>query len=137
MTLDLTFTARDLANIRFAVSPLGEVVTSVRVIKDPGSYPLLRPWAEEARRRLADVDWALLSDLVPVPTISIAGFTCTPPSTSMPDLELELATMRAAASRVRGDLDRVRPPRTARIAALYDDPERGLDRLAAEVTAYW
>ncbi|MFI6918608.1 DUF5937 family protein [Nonomuraea spiralis] len=137
MTLDLTFTAHDIANTRFAVSPLGEVVASVRVVKNPAAHPLLRPWADQVRRRLQDVDWCLLSDLVPVPTISIAGFTCTPPSTSMPDLELELATMRGAAARVRSDLEHTGGPRTKRVQALYDDPEQGLQRLAAEVAAYW
>ncbi|SDH80647.1 ArsR/SmtB family transcription factor [Nonomuraea jiangxiensis] len=137
MTLDLTFTAHDLANIRFAISPLGEVVASVRVLKDPAAHPLLRPWADRVRRRLRDVDWGLLSDLVPVPTIVIAGFTCTPPSTSMPDLALELATMRGAAARVRSDLDEIPGPRTKRVQELYDDPERGLERLAGEVESYW
>ncbi|MFI7638598.1 DUF5937 family protein [Nonomuraea sp. NPDC049400] len=137
MTLDLTFTARDVANIRFAISPLGEVVASVRVVKDPPAHPLLRPWADQVRRRLQDVDWRLLSDLVPVPTISIAGFTCTPPSTSMPDLALELATMRGAAARVRADLDAIPGPRTKRVQELYDDPEKGLERLAEEVEDYW
>ncbi|MEV4367201.1 DUF5937 family protein [Nonomuraea sp. NPDC049637] len=137
MTLDLTFTAHDLANIRFAVSPLGEVVASARVVKNPAAHPLLRPWADQVHRRLQDVDWRLLSDLVPVPTVSIAGFTCTPPSTSMPDLELELATMRGAAARVRMDLDHIGGPRTKRVQALYDDPEQGLERLAGEVAGYW
>ncbi|TDD43395.1 ArsR family transcriptional regulator [Nonomuraea terrae] len=137
MTLDLTFTAHDIANTRFAVSPLGEVVASVRVVKNPSAHPLLRPWADQVRRRLRDVDWRLLSDLVPVPTISIAGFTCTPPSTSLPDLELELATMRGAADRVRTDLDEIPRPRTKRVQALYDDPGEGLERLAEEVRGYW
>ncbi|WP_433424600.1 DUF5937 family protein [Microtetraspora malaysiensis] len=137
MTLELTFTTRDIANIRFAISPLGEVVASVRVVKNPAAHPLLRPWAEQVRRRLADVDWRLLSDLVPVPTISIAGFTCTPPATSIPDLELELATMRAAADRVRTDLDDAGTPRTKRVEALYADPGKGLERLAQEVENYW
>ncbi|GAA3248658.1 ArsR/SmtB family transcription factor [Nonomuraea helvata] len=137
MTLDLAFTAHDIANIRFAISPFGEVVSSVRVVKDPSAHPLLRPWAEQVRRRLRDVDWRLLSDLVPVPTIKIAGFTCTPPSTSMPDLELELATMRGAAARVRSDLDEIPGPRTKRVQALHDDPEKGLERLAVEVESYW
>ncbi|WP_113702249.1 hypothetical protein [Nonomuraea lactucae] len=53
-----------------------------------------------------------------------------------PDLELELATVRAAAGRVRADLDNVPGPRTRSIDALYDDPERGLERLADEVAAY-
>jgi DNA-binding transcriptional ArsR family regulator len=137
MPLELSFTPRDLANIRFATSPLGEVILSVRVVKEPGAHPLLRPWAEQARKRLAGVSWGLLSDLVPVPTRVIAGFTCTPPATSTPDLELELATMRAAAGRVREDLERAGVPRTGRIAALRDDPERGLERLAGEIRAYW
>ncbi|MFF4620332.1 ArsR/SmtB family transcription factor [Nonomuraea jabiensis] len=137
MTLNLTFTAHDVANIRFAISPLGEVVASARVVKDPGAHPLLRPWADQVRRRLQQVDWRLLSDLVPVPTVTIAGFTCTPPSTSMPDLELELATMRGAADRVRSDLDEIPGPRTKRVQALYDDPDKGLERLAEEVENYW
>lgn len=137
MPLELALTASDLANVRFAVSPLGEVIMSVRVIKDPAAHPLLRPWAERARPRLAGVDWRLLSDLVPVPTRVLAGFTCTPPATSMPSLELELATMRAAAGAVRQELERVGGPRTERLAALHRDPERGLERLAEEVTAYW
>ncbi|NRQ35373.1 winged helix-turn-helix transcriptional regulator [Nonomuraea sp. NN258] len=137
MTLDLTFTARDIANIRFAVSPIGEVVASVRVVKDPSAHPLLRPWAEQVRRRLRDVDWPLLSDLVPVPTVAIAGFTCTPPATSMPDLDLELATMRSAGHRVRSDLDAVGGPGTKLLRALYDDPDEGLARLEREIRDYW
>ncbi|MBN6056438.1 winged helix-turn-helix transcriptional regulator [Nonomuraea sp. RK-328] len=137
MPLTLSFTAQDMANIRFAVSPLGEVVASVLVVKNPAGHPVLRPWAEQVRRRLVDVDWRLLSDLVPVPTVSIAGFTCTPPSTSTPGLEVELATMRAAGDRVRSDLDTVGGPRTPRVQALYDDPDKGLERLAVEVSAYW
>ncbi|MGN9836789.1 DUF5937 family protein [Nonomuraea sp. H19] len=137
MTIDLTFTAHDIANTRFAISPLGEVVASVRVVKNPSAHPLLRSWADQVRRRLQDVDWRLLSDLVPVPTISIAGFTCTPPATSMPDLDLELATMRGAADRVRSDLDEIPGPRTKRVQALYADPEQGLERLAEEVANYW
>lgn len=132
--IELPFTPQDVANIRFAISPLGEVVASVRVVKDPDAHPLLKPWAHEVRRRLADVDWRLLSALVPVPTVTIAGFTCTPPSTSMPDLELELATMRGAAGRVRSDLE---DARATHIRELYDDPDKGLERLAEEVSAYW
>ncbi|MFI6320529.1 DUF5937 family protein [Nonomuraea sp. NPDC050556] len=135
--LELTFTAQDIANTRFAISPLGEVVASARVVKDPAAHPLLRPWADEVARRLADVDWRLLSDLVPVPTVAIAGFTCTPPSTSLPDLELELATMRSVADTVRREMDVVGGPRTKRLDALYADPDKGLERLAREVGDYW
>ncbi|PZG01104.1 transcriptional regulator, partial [Nonomuraea aridisoli] len=39
MTLALTFTAHDIANTRFAISPLGEVVASARVVKNPSAHP--------------------------------------------------------------------------------------------------
>lgn len=136
MSLQLTFTAQDVANTRFAISPLWEVIASVRVLKEPTGVN--RPWAEQVRRRLADVDWRLLSDLVPVPTISLVCFISPPPATSLPDLELELAGMLAAEPGVRDELDAWEDaPRTKRLDALYADPARGLARLAEEIRSYW
>ncbi|MGP4103530.1 DUF5937 family protein [Nonomuraea sp. KM90] len=137
MGLELTFTAQDAANVRFAVSPLWEVVASVRVVKDPAAHAVLKPWVERVRRRLADVDWRLLSDLVPVPTTSIVGFVCPPPSTSVPDLEVELATMAAMAPLVQESLDAWDGPRTQALQALHADPAGGLERLAKEIRDYW
>ncbi|GAA4516393.1 hypothetical protein [Nonomuraea ferruginea] len=137
MGLELTFTAQDAANVRFAASPLWEVVASVRVVKDPAAHAVLKPWAERVRRRLADVDWRLLSDLVPVPTISIVGFVCPPPSTSVPDLEVELAGMAAMAPLVQEGLDVWDGPRTRALQELYADPVGGLERLAEEIRSYW
>ncbi|MEU7896889.1 DUF5937 family protein [Nonomuraea sp. NPDC049152] len=96
-----------------------------------------RPWAGQVRRRLADVDWRLLSDLVPVPTISLVAFIAPPPTTSLPDLELELAGMLSRAADVRAELDAWVGDRTPLLQALYDDPEAGLARLADEIRAYW
>ncbi|WP_084963641.1 ArsR/SmtB family transcription factor [Thermoactinospora rubra] len=137
MPLELRFTTDDVATTRFAVSPLWEVIASVRVVKNPAGHALLRPWAEQVARRLADVDWRLLSDLVPVPTRAIVGFVCPPPSASVPDLEVELATLRAHAHLVRQDLEETGLRHTGRLRALHDDPERGLERLAGEIRAYW
>ncbi|MFD1931605.1 MULTISPECIES: ArsR/SmtB family transcription factor [Nonomuraea] len=96
-----------------------------------------RRWAGQVRRRLADVDWRLLSDLVPVPTISLVAFIAPPPTTSLPDLELELAGMLSRAADVRAELDAWDVARTPRLQALHDDPEAGLVRLADEIRAYW
>ncbi|RJL32528.1 ArsR/SmtB family transcription factor [Bailinhaonella thermotolerans] len=134
--LELTFTAADLARTRFAVSPLWEVVAGVRVVKDPAAHPVHRRWAEEVRPRLARLDWAPLADLVPVPTRVIPGFVCPPPATSVPDLSVELAAVRATpAERVRRGLSVV--PRTPATDALAADPARGLARLAEAIEAYW
>ncbi|MFC4120223.1 DUF5937 family protein [Nonomuraea zeae] len=112
-------------------------MASARVVKNPSAHAALKPWAERVRRRLADVDWRLLSDLVPVPTISIVGFVCPPPSTSVPDLEVELATMVAMAPLVQEGLDIWDGPRTEAIQALHADPAGGLERLAGEIRDYW
>ncbi|MGH3320019.1 MAG: DUF5937 family protein [Streptosporangiaceae bacterium] len=131
--LELPFTAEELAQTRFALSPLWEVVASVRVLKHPDEHALHRPWVGWARRRLAGLDWRLLADLVP--PHMIPAFVCPPPSTPLPDLGLELATLRATPTdRVREDL---RDLHGERIAALDEDPAGGLQRLAEVIEAYW
>ncbi|GAA3471557.1 ArsR/SmtB family transcription factor [Nonomuraea roseola] len=133
--IELTFTVQDIANTRFAISPLWEVVASVRVIKEP--VGVNRPWAEQVRKRLEGVEWRLLSDLVPMPTISLVCFIAPPPTTSLPDLELELSGMLSHAADVRAELDAWGGARTPELRALYDDPSAGLERLAAQIRAYW
>ncbi|MGS2618872.1 DUF5937 family protein [Micromonospora sp. LZ34] len=129
--------ARDLATTRFAVSPLWEVVASVRVIRQPHRFPEHLPWVERARPRLAGVDWRLLADLVPVLTGVVPSFLCPPPSTSQPTLDVELATLAATpADAVRADLAVGSGPRSAWLRELYDDPGAGLARLAEVVRAY-
>lgn len=53
----------DLANTRFAVSPLWEAVASVRIVKNPAGFPAHLPWARQVVPRLASVRWGLLADL--------------------------------------------------------------------------
>ncbi|MFF5174480.1 ArsR/SmtB family transcription factor [Micromonospora sp. NPDC000089] len=135
--LRVALSVADLANTRFAVSPLWEVVASVLVAKLPQQYPAHLPWSRQVLPRLARIDWGLLADLVPVPTVVIPAFVCPPPATSWPTLDLELAALTATPpDAVRACLDRDPVPRTPALAALYDDPEAGLVRLAGEVRAY-
>ncbi|MEV4544442.1 ArsR/SmtB family transcription factor [Micromonospora echinaurantiaca] len=127
--------ARDLATTRFAVSPLWEVVASVRVIRQPHRFPEHLPWVERTRPRLAGLDWRILADLVPVLTGVMPSFLCPPPSTSQPTLDVELATLAATpAEAVRAELGA--GPRSARLAELSADPPAGLARLAEVVRAY-
>ncbi|MEV4493736.1 DUF5937 family protein [Micromonospora coxensis] len=125
----------DLANTRFAVSPLWEVVASVRIVRHPDRFPIHLPWARQVVPRLSSVRWELLADLVPDPAVVIPSIVCPPPTTSWPTLELELSALTATAPEaVRACLDRM--PRTPRLAALYADPEAGLARLAAQIRDY-
>ncbi|MGW4499756.1 DUF5937 family protein [Micromonospora sp. NPDC004336] len=129
--------ARDLATTRFAVSPLWEVVASVRILRGARRFPEHLPWAERVRPRLAGLDWRLLADLVPDPAVVIPTFVCPPPATSQPTLDVELATLVATpAEAVRASLDGQPGPRPPGLAELYDDPPAGLARLATVVRAY-
>jgi DNA-binding transcriptional ArsR family regulator len=129
--LRLSFTARDVARTRFAVSPLWEVVASVRALRRPDVHTVHRPWAALAEPRLAAVDWGLLAALVP--DRRIPAFVAPPPATPVPDLAVELAALRATPPRrVQAGL-----PADPALAAFRADPEAGLDRLCAQIEAYF
>ncbi|MGQ5264595.1 DUF5937 family protein [Micromonospora sp. ZYX-F-536] len=129
--------ARDLALTRFAVSPLWEVIASVRVIRQPHRFPEHLAWFGRVRPGLARLDWRLLADLVQVPTLVIPPFVCPPPATSQPDLDVELTTLVATAPEaVRASLDALPGARSSRLTALYADPVVELTRLAEVIRAY-
>jgi DNA-binding transcriptional ArsR family regulator len=138
--LQVVFTANDLANIRLASSPLWEVIASVHVLKSPDGHPFHRPWIDRVRQRLrdADLDWQLLSALVPVPATTIPDFVSPPPSVPSPDLELELARLMATpADQVHEALGSLPEPTSPAVGALYRDPVGGLACLANVIRGYW
>lgn len=137
--LELALTADDLAFVRFAYSPLWEVVASVRVLKSPPAGSRHRSWIEAVgpRLRSARLDLTLLSDLIPVPTRMIPAFLAPPPATSAPDLGVELAGLRALTPDViRKGLD-MQPRQTPAMEMLYADPAAEVPRLADAIQAYW
>ena len=91
--LELSFTAADVAYTRFAFSPLWEVVASVLVLKGGLGHDIHARWTARATERLRGFDWRLLAEVVP--TRVIPGFVCPPPTSPLPDLDTELATLRA------------------------------------------
>ncbi|WP_327745348.1 winged helix-turn-helix domain-containing protein [Streptomyces europaeiscabiei] len=139
--IEIELGVEDVARTRFAISPLWEVVASVRVLKGADGQGVHRTWAEQVRPRLAaaDLDLSPLFDLVPVPTRSpwagrVPGFVCPPPTTPLPSLEVELATVRATPQALLRTTAEIPPPR---MAALHADPAAGLGRLAEVIEAYW
>jgi DNA-binding transcriptional ArsR family regulator len=123
-----------------ASSPLWEVIASVHVLKSPDEHPFHRPWIERVRKRLrdAELDWQLLSAMVPVPATTIPDFVSPPPSAPSPDLELELARLMATpADQVHQALESLAEPTSPAVAALYRDPVSGLACLANVIRAYW
>lgn len=138
--LELALSPADLARVRFAVSPLWEVVASVRVLKTASPDPLHLRWTTAVRQRLHDagLDWEVLSALVPVPTRVIPDFLSPPPATPEPELERELHTLRATpADDVRRILEEMPGPRPPVLESLHADPPAGLDGLARTIADYW
>ncbi|MFI6447007.1 ArsR/SmtB family transcription factor [Kitasatospora sp. NPDC050543] len=140
VVLTLDFSAQDVAATRFARSRLLEVVTSVQVLKDPGSRAVHLPWVRQARERLAagGVRYELLSQLVPMPAWHLPDFLTPVPAATADGMAAELAALAATAPRsVVADLEPLARPLPPLVERLRADPVAGLARLTAEVGAYW
>ncbi|NDU72190.1 ArsR family transcriptional regulator [Actinomadura sp. DSM 109109] len=129
----------DVARVRFAFSPLWEMVRSLRVLADPSGYALHLPWVRAVRPRLRGLDIGPLREVVP-PAGYIPDFLTPPPDTPLPDLSAELATVRATPPAVvaaeLGWTERGDPPGPAR-SAMAADPDRTLETLAGLLERYW
>lgn len=58
------FGVEDLADTRFALSPVYETVLSLRLVREPALHALHRGWRESIVDKLSAVDAALLVSLV-------------------------------------------------------------------------
>ncbi|MFC7217944.1 DUF5937 family protein [Streptomyces polyrhachis] len=144
MDTELGFSAADMARIRFAVSPMWEVLTSFRLLTGTDRLPVHRRWADPVRARLAEsgLDRGWLALLAPAG--SYAADLLTPaPQTSFPTLAAELAAVRATQpAQVRRELGILAEwtpgvERTARFRLLHAEPSAVLEKVTAEIEAYW
>ncbi|WP_433463358.1 helix-turn-helix domain-containing protein [Spirillospora sp. CA-128828] len=94
----------DLADTRFAVSPLHETVLSLRVLRDPGLSALHLPWRRSVLPRLGALDTGLLMSLVGR-RHTLPDFLTPRPMDFAPAFDDELAAARRASpGLVRRDL---------------------------------
>lgn len=128
--------------MRFAVSPMWQVGSSVRLLASGGADPVHRRWVEQVRPRVAaaGLDKAWLAELIP-PSGYAPDFLNPAPAGPAPTLAEELAAVVACpADRVRKDLDHL-AHHTGGIGpglrSLYADPRRHLARVAEEIETYW
>jgi DNA-binding transcriptional ArsR family regulator len=138
--IEMAFTAEDLVHTRFAISPLWEAVASVRALRDPGAHALHLPWVETARPRLAGIDLGPIEVLLYGRGGYTPDFLTPPPSTPLPDLDDELARLRATPPReVRRELLLRYPSRRlpAVLRPLLDDTRAELERFAELIARYW
>ncbi|MED7948131.1 ArsR/SmtB family transcription factor [Streptomyces sp. BE303] len=134
----------DLADTRFALSPLHETVLSLRVLREPGLSALHLPWRRAVLGRLGALDTRLLLSLVAVRR-TVPDFLTPRPVVFAPAFEDELAAVRRTAPEVvRRDLlathapDPLPAPLLAAAGDAADAPVAGLrDDICELLGRYW
>ncbi|GAA4229925.1 DUF5937 family protein [Actinomadura meridiana] len=137
--IELLFAPDDAARVRFAFSPLWEMVRSLRVLADPSGHALHLPWVHAVRPRLRGLDLGPLREVVP-PAGYIPDFLTPPPTSPLPDLDAELETVldtppEIVAAELRWTERGSRPTPVRR--AMAADPEGTLDTLVELFERYW
>jgi hypothetical protein len=135
--IEWRFSPEDVARIRFAVSPLAELVRSLIVLRTPARHWIHLPWIQTTRPRLTGLDLTEIFALVPVQG-DTADFLTPPPIAPLPDLTQELDAVRnTPADRVvteAADLLGMAAPIFQRIR---QDPVSAAHRIADTLQAYW
>ncbi|AKJ09159.1 MarR family transcriptional regulator [Streptomyces incarnatus] len=135
--------ADDLADTRFAISPLSQLMESLRVLRAPALHLLHRDWRRRVLAALDPADLPLLSALVG-PALALPDFLTPRPTGYAPTLDEELTVVRATPPQVvRGDLRAAHAPRPLpgalrRATAPGDGPVLELlDALCSLLHRYW
>ncbi|MFJ8754570.1 DUF5937 family protein [Streptomyces sp. NPDC102441] len=140
---ELAFSTSDLAQVRFAVSPMWEVAPSFRLLTSAAAHPIHRPWADQVRPRVvaAGLHRGWLCELVPPTGGYVPDFLNPAPAGPAPTPAAERDAIRASpADRVRQDLDHLARHQGSlgpRLRALHNDPQGLLVKVAEELETYW
>ncbi|GAA3144803.1 DNA-binding transcriptional ArsR family regulator [Kribbella aluminosa] len=92
--LTYVLNSQDLADVRFAVSPVAEMVLSLRALREPGRFPLQLGWVRAVQPRVAELDWDVLRWLVN-DTMGSPDFLTPRPSSPLTQLADELDLLAA------------------------------------------
>ena len=127
----------DVARIKFAFSPVWELVLSLVALRAPAEHSLHLPWVRATRPLIADLDLAEVFALVPVHGI-VADFLTTTPTEPLPDLATELDRVRRTEPRrVIADIAEVPNLPTELADRICKDPEAATHRIADTLQTYW
>src|SRR3954454_11182639 len=136
------FGLQDLARTRFAISPMWELVSSIRSLRAISEDALLLPWFERVRPALRELDLGAALALHPRHGY-IPDFTTPPPSSPLAVFEEELEEVRSTpVALIRNDMDALarqqyggRLPDVLR--PFVEHPRAATNRLAKVLEAYW
>ncbi|GII90111.1 ArsR/SmtB family transcription factor [Sinosporangium siamense] len=137
MAVEWIFGTEDVARIRFAFSPLWEVVFSLRALRDPARHSVHLPFVRAVRPRIAALGLSDVFDLIPAEGY-VPDFITPPPASPVPDFEADLDLIRRAppglAAEEVAEAEQIGPAVTERFRA---DPEGCIDRVVAGLRRYW
>ena len=127
----------DVARIRFAFSPLMELVFSTVALRAPGEHSLHLPWVRATRPLVADLDLTEVFTLAPVHGW-IADFISFTPSEPQPDIAGEFDRIRRTeAQQVITDIGDVADVPEELADRIRADPEAATLRIVDTLQAYW
>ncbi|MCZ7460346.1 DUF5937 family protein [Streptomyces sp. WMMC940] len=140
-------TVRDVARVRFSVSPLGETVYSFRMLATPERRRQHQPWVDDVRLKLRGVDLRPLRSVIP-PTGYVPDFLTPAPTATHSGIDGELEAVRATSPEhfvdevawMAGDQG---TPATWRQEAeplhrrMLAEPEKAIAQLTELLRTYW
>jgi len=137
--IELVLAHADLARVRFAHSPIHELVASLLVLQDPSRRLMYDGWLSSVEPRLDGLPLELLTALAP-PGRYLPVFLFPAPAVPRPTLADELeAVVASPPAVVRAELDTVweRRPLPSGLRPLYEDPAAHLPAVAEAPRRYW
>ena len=132
------FTVEDLARMRFAISPMWELVHSLLALRDPSTAALHLPWLKSLSGRLDGIALAPAVALM-APRGYSPDFINPPPASPLGDIADDLAALRATPDDlIRHDITLWNSQHEGvSVGAWLDDPRGTVAALADTLEAYW
>jgi DNA-binding transcriptional ArsR family regulator len=133
------FTIDDLARTRFAISPMFELISGLRILRDPGTYAIHLPWIRTALPIAYELGLEPWLSLLPSRGY-IPDFISPPPTTPLATFAEELELVRSTPVRqIRIELEIVarRSGSSPAIEAMRAHPRREVNRLCEALDVFW
>jgi DNA-binding transcriptional ArsR family regulator len=136
--IDVRFDTEALTRVRFAISPMFELIRSVSTLEDPAAAAVHMPWAEQASEATRDLDLAPLRAFRNSPTYN-PDFVNPPPTGPLAKLEEELAVMISTPpAQIRAEVRVAYPDEVpATLRPFLREPKRAIEGLAELMREYW
>jgi hypothetical protein len=137
--IDVRFDTESLTRVRFAISPMLELIRSVTALYDPARQPLHLPWIEQSLPAFRSLDLAPLRALQSAEVYN-PDFVNPPPNAPIAELEDELALMASLpAATISGEVRSAFPGATlpAVLEPFVKRPRAAVEELAQLMRTYW